>query len=274
MYNSIPGIGCHSNMSVCINTGALAESGAEIIVDWTDGDFDTMVVYAAPNTQNCYIFEHDYIQAGIYNALVNVTSGTAGGQLAGSSTIEWVITNTSACGYFNIFSVLSSSGSFVPNVPYDLVDANGTLTTVYPHDSFGNPFYTELDMSLAPFTVGVSTDWLQNHSYTQISPDFVISAFASNGQALNVPMNLIIECLGNGQTPDLEINSSTAFQFLAPVQTGNVSETIGDYKLQIYDFSNGVYITDKEGKYTMIPKKKAIKLAEEILANAYLLGSN
>jgi hypothetical protein len=54
----------------------------------------------------------------------------------------------------------------------------------------------------------------------------------------------------------------------------NVSETIGDYKLQIYDFSNGVYITDKEGKYTMIPKKKAIKLAEEILANAYLLASN
>jgi hypothetical protein len=54
----------------------------------------------------------------------------------------------------------------------------------------------------------------------------------------------------------------------------NVSETIGDYKLQIYDFSNGVYITDKEGKYTMIPKKKAIKLAEEILANAYLLRSN
>ena len=51
----------------------------------------------------------------------------------------------------------------------------------------------------------------------------------------------------------------------------NVSETIGDYKLQIYDFSNGVYITDKEGKYTMIPKKKAIKLAEEILANVYLL---
>lgn len=51
----------------------------------------------------------------------------------------------------------------------------------------------------------------------------------------------------------------------------NVSETIGDYKLQTFDFSNGVYITDKEGKYTMIPKKKAIKLSEELLANVYLL---
>jgi len=37
LYNSVPGIGCHSNMSVCLTTGALAESGAQIIVDWTDG---------------------------------------------------------------------------------------------------------------------------------------------------------------------------------------------------------------------------------------------
>jgi hypothetical protein len=51
----------------------------------------------------------------------------------------------------------------------------------------------------------------------------------------------------------------------------NISETIGDYKLQIFDFSNGVYVTDKEGKFTLIPKKKAIKLAEELLANVYLL---
>lgn len=76
----------------------MPESGAEIIVDWMDGDSDTHVVFSAPNSQNCYIFEHAYNQVGVYNALVTVHSGTAGGQLAGSSTIEWLIPTTSACG--------------------------------------------------------------------------------------------------------------------------------------------------------------------------------
>ena len=44
LYNSIPGIGCHSNMSVCTNTGSLPESGALIEVDWMDGSSDNMTV--------------------------------------------------------------------------------------------------------------------------------------------------------------------------------------------------------------------------------------
>ena len=41
--------------------------------------------------------------------------------------------------------------------------------------------------------------------------------------ALGVPMNIIVECLGSGAIPDLELTSSAAFQFLAPIQTGQVS---------------------------------------------------
>lgn len=210
-------------MSVCTTTGALPESGAEIIVDWMDGDSDTLVVFSAPNSQNCYLFDHSYSQAGIYNALVTVTSGTASGQLAGSSTIEWVIANTSACGYFNIISMLNPSGNFLQNVPYDVTDNAGVVTTIYPQNSFGNPYYTALDVNNAPFTVGVSSSWLQNNGYTQISPDFVISAFSSNGQALDVPMNMAITCNGTGTLSDLELTSAAAFQFLAPLQTGQVS---------------------------------------------------
>jgi hypothetical protein len=223
LYNSIPGIGCHSNMSVCTTTGALPESGAEITVDWADGATDSQIVFSAPNSQNCYIFEHDYIQAGIYNALVTLTSGTAGGQLAGSSTIEWVIANTSACGYFNVISMLNPSGNFLQNVPYDVTDNAGVVTTIYPQNSFGNPYYTELDVNNAPYTVGVSSSWLQSHGYTQTSPDFVISSFGPTGQALGVPMNMTLACLGSGVVPDLEVSSAAAFQFLAPVQSGNVS---------------------------------------------------
>lgn len=210
-------------MSVCTTTGALPESGAEIIVDWTDGDSDTLTVFSAPNSQNCYLFEHAYSQVGVYNALVTVHSATAGGQLAGSSTIEWVIPTTSACGYFNLISILNPSGNFLQNVPYDVTDNAGVVTTIYPQISFGNPYYTELNVANTPYTVGVSSAWLQNNGYTQASPDFVINAFASNGQALGVPMNMTITCSSSGTVSDLEVTSAAAFQFLAPLQTGQVS---------------------------------------------------
>jgi hypothetical protein len=73
-------------MSVCTNTGSLPESGALIEVDWMDGSSDNMTVFSSPNSQNCYIFEHDYSQAGIYNALVSVISGTSG-QPAGPTPV-------------------------------------------------------------------------------------------------------------------------------------------------------------------------------------------
>lgn len=221
LYNSIPGIGCYSNMSVCTNTGSLPESGAQIMVDWMDGSFDSMVVFSAPNSQNCYILEHDYSQAGIYNALVTVNSGTSG-QLAGSTTIEWVITNTNNCGFFNVISMLNPTATFLQNIPYDVTNGSGLTTTIYPKNSFGNAYYTELDVSATPFTVGVSSAWLQNNGYIQTSSNFVINSFDATGHALGVPMNMTLECAGNGLLPNLALSSASAFQFIAPIQQGNV----------------------------------------------------
>lgn len=222
LYNSIPGIGCHSSMSVCTTTGTLPESGAQINVDWTDGNTESLTVFSAPNSQNCYIFEHDYSQAGIYNALVTVTSGTSG-QLAGSSTIEWVITNTSNCGFFNVISMLNPTATFLQNVPYDVTNSTGVTTTIYPQNSFGNAYYTELDVTATPYTVGISDSWLQNHGYVQTSADFTINSFDATGHALGVPMNMTLECAGNGLVSDLEISSASAFQFIAPLQQGSVN---------------------------------------------------
>jgi len=222
LYNSIPEIGCHSNMSVCTTTGALPESGAQINVDWMDGTNESLTVFSAPNSQNCYVFEHDYSQAGIYNALVTVTSGTTG-QLAASSTIEWVITNTSQCGFFNVISLLNPSTTFLQNVPYDVTNNAGVTTTIYPRNSFGNAYYTELDVSATPYNVGISAAWLQNHGYVQTSADFTINSFDLTGHAAGVPMNMTLECGGTGLVSDLEISSASAFQFIAPLQLGSVS---------------------------------------------------
>lgn len=222
LYNSIPGIGCHSNMSVCTNTGSLPESGAQIVVDWMDGSSDNMTVFSSPNSQNCYIFEHDYSQAGVYNAFVTVTSGTSG-QPAGSSTIEWVITNTSNCGFFNVITMLNPTATFLQNIPYEVTNSAGVTTTIYPQNSFGNAYYTELDVNATPYTVGVSSAWLQNNGYIQTSPDFIINSFDATGHALGVPMNMTLECSGNGLVSNLEVTSAAAFQFIAPIQQGNVN---------------------------------------------------
>ena len=233
LYNSIPGIGCHSNMSVCTTTGALPESGAQIVVDWMDGTSDNMMVFSAPNSQNCYVFEHDYTQAGVYNAIVTVNSGTSG-QLAGSTTIEWVITNISNCGFFNVISLLNPSATFLQNIPYDVTNGSGVTTTIYPQNSFGNAYYTELDVTATPYTVSVSNAWLQNNGYIQTSSDFVINSFDATGHALGVPMNMTLECGGNGLVPNLEVTSAAAFQFIAPIEQGNVN-------VQVCNISCGNY---------------------------------
>ena len=225
LYNSVPGIGCHPSMSVCLTTGSLAESEAQIIVDWTDGDSDTLAAFSAPNSQNCYVFEHDYLQVGVYDAIVKVTSGTLGGQIIATQTIEWVITSTSNCGFFNIISVLNPSSEFLSNVPYDVIDNFNVTTTIYPKNSFGNNYYTELDVN-NNYTVSINNNWLQNNGYIQTSPNFIISSFDMTGKAENVPMNMTLQCNGNGFIPNLEITSASAFQFLAPIQHGNVSVQI------------------------------------------------
>lgn len=223
LYNSVPGIGCYSNMSVCTNTGSLPESGAQIVVDWMDGDTDTMMVYSSPNSQNCYVFEHSYSLAGIYNALVTVTSGTAVGQVIGGETIEWVITNTSNCGFFNVITLLNPSATFLSNIPYDITDNSGVTTTIYPVNSFGNWYYTELDIANTPYTVSVNPGWLQSNGYIQTSPNFTINSFDLTGKAENIPMSVSVECAGNGAISNLEVSSASAFQFVAPIEQGNVS---------------------------------------------------
>jgi uncharacterized repeat protein (TIGR01451 family) len=233
-YVNVPGIGCHTRMLACVNYGSQPESGAEIKIDWADGYTDSMIVYGSPNTQGCYEFSHDYTLPGNYVAVTTVYSGTLGGQVAATQSFNCVVTSTSECGFFNVISLLNPSATFLNNVPYDVTGNSGTVTTIYPLSSFGNPYYTQLNESDAPFTVSINDAWLQNNGYIQTSPDFTITAFDVSGRAENVPMNVQLECSGNGQTPNLEIAMASAFQFIAPLETGNVS-------VQVCNISCGNY---------------------------------
>lgn len=50
-----------------------------------------------------------------------------------------------------------------------------------------------------------------------------------------------------------------------------VSEKLGRHSINLYDFSNDIYIEDSKGKYTYISKSKAKKLANELLLNQNIL---
>ncbi len=233
-YVNVPGIGCHTRMLACVNYGSQPESGAKIKIDWADGYRDSMIVYGSPNTQGCYEFSHDYTLPGNYVSVTTVYSGTLGGQVAATQSFNCVVTSTSDCGFFNVISLLNPSATFLNNVPYDVTGNSGTVTTIYPVSSFGNPYYTQLNESDAPFTVSINDDWLQNNGYIQTSPDFTITAFDVSGRAENVPMNVQLACSGTGQTPNLEIAMASAFQFIAPLETGNVA-------VQVCNISCGNY---------------------------------
>jgi hypothetical protein len=53
----------------------------------------------------------------------------------------------------------------------------------------------------------------------------------------------------------------------------NQSELVCNIRIELYDFSHNLYITEDRGKYTYISKKEAIKFGEEILNYYELLKS-
>ena len=50
-----------------------------------------------------------------------------------------------------------------------------------------------------------------------------------------------------------------------------ISQQIGTTNIQLYDFSNSIFIEDNNGKYTAITKRKAEELANQIIENAHFL---
>ena len=49
----------------------------------------------------------------------------------------------------------------------------------------------------------------------------------------------------------------------------NLQISVGSVRVFLYDFSNAIYIEDRNGKYTTLTKKTAKEMAEDILANIH-----
>jgi len=68
------------------------------------------------------------------------------------------------------------------------------------------------------------------------------------------------------------IDFANALKLLSKKEAGSeVQISVNGYKLNMYDFSEEIYIADKNNKYTTLDKETAIIMADEFLANVKLL---
>lgn len=70
---------------------------------------------------------------------------------------------------------------------------------------------------------------------------------------------------------DLVIFCDKLIEYANKEKGNAIKEKIGLVSIELLGSSNSIFITDNEGKYTAISKKKALKLADEIMKSAYLL---
>jgi hypothetical protein len=70
---------------------------------------------------------------------------------------------------------------------------------------------------------------------------------------------------------DLVIFCDKLIEYAGKEKGISITEKIGTTQIQLLEGSNSIFIQDNAGKYTAISKKKAIKLADEILKSAHLL---
>lgn len=222
-----PAVSCHSGMMVCTETGTNPESGGIIYVDWADGTVDTMTFYQAANTSNqCHFFWHDYSTTGTYNAVITIYSAASGGMVPVTTTQPFTITNLATCGYFTMATFDTPSYFLESGVVYDVTDANGMTMTISPVSSTGLSFYFGLDPANAPFTASINDSWLAANNKIQVTPDFVITDFNTDGSAYNLPQNMQVACNDTALPNDLLLEYLDASSFIAPTQSGQLSLNI------------------------------------------------
>ena len=206
--------GCSENLYIYITTGASAETGGIITVDWGDGTIDTENFTGAASDNFGFSFQHGYAIGGNYTASVNVYSTTAGANVDAGQTANLSASDPSNCGYLYISTYQQSPSMSYADAQYDFTDVNGNTTTI-TQSSNPNSFwgYTGLNVANAPYLVSINDAWLANNGLVQVSPDFTITSFNSSGMANPGQISMEVDCSVAATDPDAAITYSYAWAF-------------------------------------------------------------
>ncbi|MGV3609778.1 MAG: DUF7619 domain-containing protein, partial [Fluviicola sp.] len=232
-FNGDTLIGCQNNLYFNITIGALPETGGVISVDWGDGNTSTENYSTSfGNTTYYGGLLHSYTNPGSYTVSANVYSGTAGANVDAGQTVVINAVSPSSCGYMFIYTYQSSPNYQYENVPYQFTDVNNNVTTITPvfvGVGGGLPTYNGLNPANAPYTVQVDPAWLALNGLTQTSSNITINSFDAGGYANSSTQNMAVSCSTSGTNPDFGINFGVASNFLAPLQTGNLTMNICNF---------------------------------------------
>lgn len=217
--------GCTNKLYIYVTNGSLPESNGALTVNWGDGTIDT-INFTIPVANNYFyhIAEHGYLVPGNYTTVTTGYSGTSASFFSAGTGIITPVQALSAatCGYMYV-STYQSSPSMVnyTNAPLDFIDSNGVVTTI-AGSTLNNGYYQGLNPLTAPYTVMVNPAWLSANGLIQTSANITITSFNPSGMAIPGQGSFTVSCNVPAANPDFAIAYQWAFNFVAPLQSGNL----------------------------------------------------
>lgn len=217
--------GCSNKLYIYVTNGAIPESNGVLTVNWGDGTIDT-INFTIPLANNYFyhIAEHGYLVPGNYTTVTTGYSGTSASFFSPGTGIITPVQalNAATCGYMyaSVYQTVPSTVNYA-NAPLDFIDSNGVVTTI-AGSTLNNGYYQGLNPLNAPYTVMVNPAWLTINGLIQTSANITITSFNPSGMAIPGQASFTISCNVPAANPDFAITYQWAFNFVAPLQSGNL----------------------------------------------------
>jgi uncharacterized repeat protein (TIGR01451 family) len=222
----IDSVGCVKQIQFVISNSSTSSDQGSFTINWGDGGTDQQNYSIQAGGNSFYILSHSYLNGGNYTIDVTAESDFSVVSVIfpqSSQTISAV--GSSNCGYAYFYSTFGNqncSSSILTDVLLDFTDAQGntsSISSMYPN---WYTVYNGLNPAAAPYTVTINDAWLLANNLVQVSNDITITDFHPNGEAISNIYNFTVDWTATPPVADPEFNFGSAWNFVAPLQTGSL----------------------------------------------------
>lgn len=220
-------VGCVKEIQFFITNSSTSLDQGSFTIDWGDGETDQQNYLVQAGGTSFYLLSHSYLNGGNYTIDVTAESDFSVVSVSfpqSSQTISAV--GSGNCGYAYFYSTFGNqncSSSILSDVLLDFTDAQGntsSISSLYPDWS---TVYNGLNPDAAPYTVTINDAWLLANNLVQVSNDITITDFHPNGLAISNIYSFTVDWATTPPVADPEFNFGSAWNFVAPLETGNLT---------------------------------------------------